>query len=122
MFTTQGVNAPAPDPIITEDQILGKVVGIVPLISLLNHVVKSQLGFFVFIFCPLVLIIVLEVLQTITDIQIEKNEIQEIKKENKKEIEKDDKKELKDDVEVSEEKSKQEEIKQEKSISDDEVI
>ena len=63
-----------------------RVVGIVPLISLLNHVVKSQLGFFLLIFCPLVLIIVLEVLQTITDIQLEKNEIKEIKKE-KKEVE-----------------------------------
>ena len=37
------------------------------------------------IFCPLVLIIVLEVLQTITDIRLEKNEIQEIKKEQESE-------------------------------------
>ena len=45
--------------------------------------VKSQLGFFCLIFCPLVLVIVLEILQTITDIKLENNELQEI---NKKEI------------------------------------
>ena len=81
IFVTKGVNAPAEDPAIKESQILGKVIGTVPVISWLNHIVKSQLGFFLLIFCPLVLIIVLEVLQTITDIRIEKNEIQEIKKE-----------------------------------------
>lgn len=82
IIVTQGVNAPAEDPAIREEQVLGKVVGIVPVISQLNHIVKSQLGFYLLIFCPLVLIIVLEVLQTITDIRLEKNEIQEIKKEN----------------------------------------
>lgn len=81
LFTTKGVNAPGADPVITESQILGKVVGTVPVITQLNHVVKSQAGFFIFVFCPLVLIIVLEVLQTITDIKLEKNEIQRIEKE-----------------------------------------
>ncbi len=86
IFVTKGVNSEVEDPSITEDQILGKVVGVLPVITLLNHIVKSQLGFFLVIFCPLVLIIVLEVLQTITDIRLEKNEIREIdKKENEKE-------------------------------------
>ena len=80
-FITKGVNAPGADPVITESQILGKVVGTVPVITQLNHIVKSQAGFFIFVFCPLVLIIVLEVLQTITDIKLEKNEIQKIEKE-----------------------------------------
>ncbi len=80
IFTTQGVNAPVSDPTIEEGQILGKVVGIVPVITQLNHVVKSQAGFFLLVFCPLVLVIVLEVLQTITDIRVEKNEIQKIEK------------------------------------------
>ena len=121
IFTTKGVNAPAADPVISEKQVLGRVVGIVPLISLLNHVVKSQLGFFLLIFCPLVLIIVLEVLQTITDIQLEKNEIIEIKKE---------KKEVEQSTEVVE-KSKNEEVSSieeeekevvKKQIFDEEII
>lgn len=84
LFTTQGVNAPIEDPIVEEGQILGKVVGIVPVISQINHIIKTQLGFFLLIFCPLVLVIVLEVLQTITEIKLEKNEIQKIEKGQKK--------------------------------------
>lgn len=83
IFTTNGVKNSVEDPSITESQILGKVVGVVPVVTQINHVVKSQLGFFCLIFCPLVLVIVLEILQTITDIKLENNELQEI---NKKEI------------------------------------
>lgn len=108
VFTTKGVNAPAADPVISEDQVLGKVEGVVPLISLLNHVVKSQLGFFLLIFCPLVLIIVLEVLQTITDIQLEKNEIQEIKRDKDEICEK--------EIEIKEEPIP------DKHVEDDEII
>ena len=75
IYTTRGVNAPAEDPKIRAHQILGIVVGEVPFISQLNHIIKTQLGFFLLVFCPLVLIIVLEVLQTITDIEIEKKEL-----------------------------------------------
>ena len=83
IFTTKGVKNSVEDPSITESQILGKVVGVVPVVTQINHVLKSQLGFFCLIFCPLVLVIVLEILQTITDIKLENNELQEI---NKKEI------------------------------------
>lgn len=82
IFTTKGVNSSTADPSITADQILGKVVGVVPIITLLNHVVKNQLGFFILVFCPLVLIIVLEILQTITDIKVEKNELKKIEKDD----------------------------------------
>ena len=81
VFTTKGVNSNVEDPVIIDDQILGKVTGKVPIISEINHLVRSQLGFFSLIFCPLVVIIVLEILQTITDYQLEKNQIQEIEKE-----------------------------------------
>ncbi len=80
MFTTKGVNSDNPDPVINDNQIFGKVTGKIPVISEINHVVRSQVGFFSLIFCPLVLIIVLEILQTITDYQLEKNKIKEIKK------------------------------------------
>ena len=78
IFTTKGVKNSVEDPSITESQILGKVVGVVPVVTQINHVVKSQLGFFCLIFWPLVLVIVLEILQTITDIKLENNELQEI--------------------------------------------
>ena len=80
IFTTKGVKNSVEDPSITESQILGKVVGVVPVVTQINHVVKSHLGFFCLIFLPLVLVIVLEILQTITDIKLENNELQEINK------------------------------------------
>ena len=80
IFTTKGVKNSVEDPSITESQILGKVVGVVPVVTQINHVVKSQLGFFCLIFWTLVLVIVLEILQTITDIKLENNELQEINK------------------------------------------
>ncbi len=113
IFTTQGVNAPVSDPTIEEGQILGKVVGIVPVITQLNHIVKSQLGFFLLVFCPLVLVIVLEVLQTITEIRVEKNEIQKIEKnisEKKESKKKEDAKKI--DSSEDEEKKHSEEEKE----------
>ena len=82
ILTTKGVNSPNSDPSITDDQVLGLVVGKVPVISQINHVVRSQVGFFSLIFCPLVLVIVLEILQSITDYQLEKKQIQEVKRSN----------------------------------------
>ncbi len=81
LFTTKGVNSNVEDPVIKSEQILGKVSGKLPVITQINHLVRSQVGFFSLIFCPLVLVIVLEILQTITDYQLEKNEIQKIEKE-----------------------------------------
>ncbi len=74
---TQGVSSPTVDPPISQNKVLGKVVGKVFFFSELNHIVKRQEGFFFLIFCPLVLLITLEVLKTITDIKIEKGRLQE---------------------------------------------
>ena len=102
IYVTRGVNAPTEDPAIESYQILGKVVGVVPIISTINHIIKSQLGFFLFVFCPLVIVIVLEVLQTITDIKIENEEIIEIKNPSKliKKKEKTIDKDIDDDIEI----------------------
>lgn len=117
LFTTQGVNAPIADPIVEENQILGKVVGVVPIITPLNHIVKTQLGFFLLVFCPLVIVIVLEVLQTITEIKLDKNEIKRIedkgKKDNNPEIIVDD-----DETKTTDVVSKNEEEIEEKETND----
>lgn len=81
IFTTKGVSNQVEDPSITSSQIVGKVAGILPVVTQLNHIIKSQVGFFCLIFCPLVLVIVLEILQTITDIKLDKNELEEIQEE-----------------------------------------
>lgn len=89
IFVTKGVNSKNSDPSITSSQILGKVSGKIPIITQINHIIKTQVGFFSLVFCPLVIIIVLEVLQTITNYQLDKQEICEIKskKEELEEIE-----------------------------------
>ena len=84
---TQGVNSKNVDPSISGSQILGKVEGKLFFINELNHIVKSNLGFFFLVFCPLVLVIALEIAQSVIEYKLEKNEIQEFssKKKNDKE-------------------------------------
>ena len=109
IFFTQGVNSKYADPSITGEQILGKVEGKLFFINELNHVVKSNLGFFLLVFCPLVLVIALEIAQSVIEYKLEKNEIQEIssKKKKDKEEEKEETTEVKEETKVEE---KEEEI------------
>lgn len=107
-FFTQGVNSQNADPSITGDQILGKVEGKLFFINELNHVVKSNLGFFFLVFCPLILVIALEIAQSVIEYKLEKNEIQEISSKKKKDKEeKEVKTEIKEETKVEE---KEEEI------------
>ena len=102
VFTTKGVKNEVEDPAIKDDQIIGKVVGIVPVISPVNHIVKSQVGFFLCVFCPIVIIISLEVFATLTEMKEEKLEIE--KEEEKKAKENDDEKETEEEIDTDEAK------------------
>ena len=107
LFTTKGVKNDIEDPAIYDDQVLGKVVGIVPVISPVNHIVKSQVGFFVCVFCPIVIIISLEVFATLTEMKEEKLEIvTEEKKEEDKEKEKVEETEILEETEPEQEEEK----------------
>ena len=77
-FITKGVANDIPDPAITSDQILGKVDMVLPIITPINHIIKSQAGFFVLVFCPLVIVIVLEILHVISEIGDDKQKIDRI--------------------------------------------
>ena len=69
-YTLKGVNNKYEDPSITEDQILGKVLGKVYVVNFINHVVKNIYGFFFLVFCPLVLVIFLEIADTIIEAKV----------------------------------------------------
>lgn len=112
IFFTQGVNSEYEDPSINGNQILGKVEGKLFFINDLNHVVKSNFGFFFLVFCPLVLVIALEIAQSVIEYKIEKNEIQEIS--SKKEKEKEIKKEIKEEPKIEEKEIKEESKVEEK--------
>ena len=85
-YYLKGVNNEYEDPSIAGSQIYGKVLGKVFGINFLNHVVKNIYGFFFLVFCPLVLVIFLEIADTIMDMRVEKNEIRlisdEVEKDN----------------------------------------
>lgn len=74
-YYLKGVNNEYEDPSISGSQIYGKVVGKVYVINFINHVVKNMYGFFFLVFCPLVLVIFLEIADTIIDIKVSKNEL-----------------------------------------------
>ena len=98
---TQGLNAEGTDPSIGPNQVLGKVVEVVPFITPVNHILKNMYGFFFLIFIPLVLIICLEILETRLSLKLDKEELVRIKKEIK---EKEDVEEIEElDKEVDEE-------------------
>ncbi len=84
IIVTKGVKNQAEDPPITDKQVLGKVVGVVPIVSQVNHIINTQAGFFFLIFCPLVIVIVVDVLQTMTDEEIENNIFRKIGSKNNK--------------------------------------
>lgn len=101
-YTLKGVNNKYEDSSITEDQILGKVVGKLPVVNFINHVVKNIYGFFFLVFCPLVLVIFLEIADTIIDMKLEKNEIRLIEKEDKKSKKKNKKENISNNEELDE--------------------
>lgn len=75
LYILQGINNDYEDPAIYGHQILGEVRGKVFIINTINHLVKNIYGFFFLVFCPLVLVIFLEIADTIIEIKVENNEI-----------------------------------------------
>ena len=80
---TQGLNAEGADPSIGPEQVLGKIVDVVPIITPINHIIKNIFGFFFLIFLPLVLIICLEIMETRIALKLDANELMRIEKEEK---------------------------------------
>lgn len=92
-YTTKGDANAYEDPYpVAPSQIYGQVLGKVYGINLLNHVIKNQYGFFFLIFVPLVLVIFLEIADTIIDMQMDKKKLKEAKetKETKEKASDDD--------------------------------
>lgn len=73
-FTTKGINNDIEDPLVNENQIMGKVVHKLLLLSLISKVINNTYGFYFLIFVPLVVVIFLEVMESIE----EKNELNKV--------------------------------------------
>lgn len=78
-ITTKGINNDLTDPTINLNQVVGKVVGVVPFISAINHLVMTQAGFYFLIFVPVVLIACMEIADTVIEGKIAKKELIELK-------------------------------------------
>lgn len=66
-FTTKGINNDIEDPLVNENQIMGKVVYKLLLLSLISKVINNTYGFYFLIFVPLVVVIFLEVMESIEE-------------------------------------------------------
>lgn len=94
-FVTKGINSLYEDPIVSDKKVIGKVVGVIPIINVVNHILKNPIGFFVLIFLPIILIILEQIFKTIKDIHREKEMvvlgmIEEKKNKKKSILEQDD--------------------------------
>lgn len=62
---------------VDNSSVVGKVVGHLILVSLIGNIFQNQLSFFLFVFLPLVLIIIIEIFRTYEFIKMEQNSIEE---------------------------------------------
>lgn len=89
VYITKGINNEVEDPTIEDNQIYGKVVGKIPIVTEINHIIKNQYGFFFLIFLPLVIVIFFEIADTVTEIKRDKKEKDEKEAEENEKIDKD---------------------------------
>ena len=73
-ITTKGINLDKEDPEINYKQVIGKIIGILPVINFIHHIIKNQIGFIFVIVLPLVIAIIILIIETIKDIKIDKLE------------------------------------------------
>lgn len=67
LFSAKGLSNIVEDPIIYESQLYGKVVYKSIILSLVYHIVGTDIGFYLFIIIPLLFIIVSEILVVLLD-------------------------------------------------------
>ena len=83
-FTTKGVNNDYSDPVISSDQVYGKVVYKPFVLSFLSGILNTRLGFYLLIFVPVAFLIFLEILDYIKrkEGELDEGEKEEIKEKN----------------------------------------
>ncbi len=83
-FTTKGVNNDYSDPVISSNQIYGKVVYKPVVLSFLSGILNTKLGFYLLIFVPVAFLIFLEILDYIKrkEGELDEGEKEEVKEKN----------------------------------------
>ena len=71
-YHTKGIANLVEDPIISEDQLYGKVIYKCLIISLIYKIVSTNVGFYLFIIIPILYIITSEIIITLLDMEEKK--------------------------------------------------
>ena len=66
-FHTKGINNMIEDPVVEADQIFGRVVFKLGLLSMISKVISNQYGFFFIIFVPIVVLVFGIIMDTVDD-------------------------------------------------------
>ncbi len=116
-FHTKGIANNIEDPIVYEDQVLGKVVHKFFFLSFLGRITTNIVLIFIFVVIPIAFIIAMELFKILNDKDDEiEEEVEELKKKIKKKKEKEEEEESEEEEETisEEEEELKEEIEEEK--------
>ena len=128
LFHTKGIANNIEDPIVSQDQVLGKVIHKFFFLTMLGKLTTSMPLLFIFVVIPLAIIIAIEIIKLVykSDEEIDKEvkeELEEIKEEKYEKEEKEEKeevtKEIEKEEEIPEEEIKKEVLDLEKEDSDE---
>ena len=132
-FHTKGIANNIEDPIVYEDQVLGKVVHKFFFLSFLGRITTNIVLIFIFVVIPIAFIIAMELFKILNDKDDEiEEEVEELKKKIKKKKEKEEEEESEEEEEtISEEEEEleeeikeivEEEPKEEKPLKEDKKV
>ena len=73
-FHTKGINNDLEDPLVSESQIMGKVIYKSIILSFISKIVNNSYGFYFVIFIPFAILVAMEIIDIIEDKKDRKNE------------------------------------------------
>lgn len=86
-FVTKGIANPTEDPVISEDQIIGKIIYKTYVLSFISKIVNNVYGFYFLLFVPIVVLVFIEIIKIIEEKKEERMEKQNNKKKDDEEEE-----------------------------------
>ena len=88
VFTTKGIANDEADPLITQDQVYGKIVYHTIFLSLISKVILNIYGFYFLIFVPLTILILVKIREILLSIKESKEEKKNEEKDSKEKLDK----------------------------------
>ncbi|MDD5980091.1 MAG: signal peptidase I [bacterium] len=86
-FVTKGIANPTEDPVISEDQIIGKIIYKTYVLSFISKIVNNVYGFYFLLFVPIVVLVFIEIIKIIEEKKEERMEKENNKKKDDEEEE-----------------------------------